>query len=89
MIAGTAVNDKGSLGNPIDNMRLKPIKLIDEQLLADGGTVYSFKIPTGMSKSHYERYREGLEQYLNKNVRFAFDQNLMITVLDGPLVKYK
>lgn len=59
-----------------------PVKLKKEP--TEEGTVYTFRIPVGMSKSQYEHYKEGLEQYLDSKVEFRFEHNLIITVTGEP-----
>lgn len=69
--------------------KLKPLKKTG-QAYNEQGIKYAFKLPTGMAKSDYERFREGLEQYLNKEVGFTFENGLLyIQEYDCPLEKYK
>lgn len=88
IIKNTAANEKGIFGDPASNLRLKSLKMIEEDE-DNERTKYTFKMGTGNSKSQYERYKEGLEQYLDAPVEFSFDHNLIITVLKKPLDKYK
>lgn len=54
---------------------VKPLRKLKRE-----GDIYTFKMPTGMSKSQYQKYQEGLEQYLDSKVDFRFEHNLIIRV---------
>lgn len=88
IIKNTAANEKGIFGVPDTNLRLNKLKMLkkDED---DERTKYTFKMGTGNSRSQYEKYKEGLEQFLDAPVEFSFDHNLIIKVLKKPLDKYK
>ena len=58
---------------------IRPLRRLKKQQ-TDDGDVYTFRMPVGMSKSQYEKYREGLEQYLDSRVEFRFEHNLIIKV---------
>lgn len=88
VIKNTAANEKGILGDPTNNLRLKSLKMLEKDE-DDERTEYTFKMGTGNSRSQYEKYKEGLEQYLDSPVEFSFDHNLIITVFKKPLDKYK
>jgi hypothetical protein len=60
---------------------VKPIRRLDKQRIEED-TVFTFRMPVGMSKSQYEKYREGLEQYLDAKVEFRFEHNLIIKVTE-------
>lgn len=88
VIKNTAANEKGKFGDTDTNLRLKALKKLEEDE-DDERTKYTFKMGTGNSKSQYEKYKEGLEQYLDAPVEFSFDHNLIITVFKKSLDKYK
>jgi len=66
----------------------KFMKFIEERDVKKG-TAYSYEIPLGLTKQDYQKYQQALEQYLKKNVEYSFLDHLIITILDGPLEKYK
>lgn len=53
------------------------------------GIAYFYDIPLGLSKADYQKYQPALEQHLKRNVEFSFYEHLTITVLNGPLEKYR
>jgi hypothetical protein len=62
---------------------IKPPRKLKRRQSAEN-IVYTFRMPAGMSKSQYEKYKEGLEQYLDSKVEFRFEHNLIITVTGEP-----
>ncbi len=62
---------------------IKPLRKLKQQKTAMGA-VFTFRMPVGMSKTQYEKYKEGLEQYLDSKVEFRFEHNLIVTVTGEP-----
>jgi hypothetical protein len=88
VIKNSASNEKGLLGDPVNNLRIKPLKKLSETP-GENSIVYIFKMEPGMSKSKYEQHKEGLEQYLRAEVKFSFDDDLIIQVSEKSPLKYK
>ncbi len=65
------------------NPDIKPLRRLKKSHTAEG-MEFNFKMPVGMSKSQYQKFQEGLEQYLDSKVEFRFEHDLIIKVTEKP-----